>query len=384
MHEIIYSKISFAAANSIFLSIKLTCMLKNLWNKILVFKKKSGKKFWIILLVLLVVVWKMFFTADKSVAFKSQKTAKGDILETLTTTGTVKADEFANMTFQSGGRLAWVKVKKGDTVKKGQPLAGLDTVVLNAAYQQAVNNYRNYQAAADSALDSVKGHTGDETYSQRATRTAAEVARDNAYDAMNAALQNLRFANLYAPFDGIVAEATPSFAGANVTPATASFIVVNPGTVYFDTEIAETDLPKVKPGQRVIIKLDAYPDESIEGKVGTIGVVAFTSSTGGNAYSVRIELPKNLDFKYKVGMEGDVSIVLETLKNVLKVSTSALINEDDTDFVWVWQNGKVSKKAVGIGGSSDEETEIKTGLNEGDIVISEPSSKFTEGQKVKI
>lgn len=359
-------------------------MVKNLWKKILDFKKKSGKKFWIILAVVLVIVWRMFFTADKSVAFKSQKVVKGDILETLSTTGTVKADEFANMTFQSGGRLSWVKVKKGDVVKKGQPLAGLDTVVLNAAYQQSVNNYRSYQAAAESALDSVKGHTGDETYAQRATRTAAEVARDNAYDAMNAALQNLRFANLYAPFDGVVAEATPSFAGANVTPANSSYVVVNPGTVYFDTEIAETDLPKVKPGQRVIIKLDAYPEESIEGKVGTIGVVAFTSSTGGNAYSVRIELPKNVDFKYKVGMEGDVSIVLETIKSILKVPTSALINEDDTDFVWVWKDGKISKKTIGIGGASDEETEVKTGLEEGDVIITEPSSKFSEGQKVKI
>ncbi len=359
-------------------------MVKNLWNKIIDLKNKWGKKFWILVVVILVVVWKVFFGGDKSPAFKSTKVAKGDILETLSTTGIVKADEYANMTFQSGGRLAWVKVKKGDAVKKGQPLAGLDTVVLNAAYQQALNNYRNYQAAADSALDSVKGHTGDETYSQRATRTAAEVARDNAYDAMNAALQNLRFANLYAPFDGIVAEATPAFAGANVTPATASFIVVNPATTYFDTEIAETDLPKVKTGQRVIINLDAYPEEAIEGAVGNIGVVAFTSSTGGNAYSVRIELPKNINFKYKVGMEGDVSVVLDTVKNVLKVPTTALVNEDDTDFVWVWAGGKVNKKTVGIGGSSDEETEIKNGISEGDTIISEPSSKFTEGQKVKI
>jgi len=353
-------------------------------QRLIDFKNKLGKWFWVILVVVVIAVWQVFFTTDKSAAYLTQKVTKGDLLETLSTTGRVQADQYANLTFQTGGRLSWVNVKKGDKVKKGQAIAGLDTVILNAAYQQSVNNYRNYQAAADSVVDSVKDHSGDETFSQKATRTAAEVARDNAYDAMNAALQNLRYATIYSPFNGIVAEANPSFAGANVTPATSAYIIVNPETTYFLSEISETDLPKVKSGQKVIVRLDAYPEEEITGAVGNIGIVAFTSTTGGNAYSLRIELPPNKDFKYKVGMEGDVDIVLETINGVLKVPTTALVNEDDVNYVWVYQDGKISKKPVDIGGNSNEETQIKSGVSEGDIIISEPSNKFTEGQKIKI
>ncbi|MFI5241291.1 MAG: efflux RND transporter periplasmic adaptor subunit [Microgenomates group bacterium] len=348
-------------------------------------KNRLGKKFWIILaVIILLIVLRMRSAASKITTYDSSTVSKGELLETISTTGRVKADEYANLTFQSGGRLSFVSVKKGDTVYRGQALAGLDTVILNASYQQALNNYRNYQAAAQSTLDTLKDHSGDETYAQKATRTAAEVARDNAYDAVKAAEQNLRYSIIFSPFKGIIAEATPTFAGANVTPVTASYVVVNPETTYFDSEIEETDLPKVKVGQKVKIKLDAYPEEVIEGKIDNIGIVAFTSSTGGNAYSLRINLPKNKDFKYKVGMEGDVDIILETISDVLKVPTGALVNEEEKNYVWVYNDGKVKRKEVTIGGNSNEETEIKSGVDQGETIISEPSNKFKDGQKVKI
>lgn len=349
------------------------------------FKSKLGKWFWVILLIVIVLIWRLFFSKSKATIYPSIQVTRGDLLETISTTGRVKADQYANLTFPTGGKLAWINVKKGDMVKKGQAIAGLDTVVLNAAYQQAMNNYRNYQAAADSTLDSLKNHSGDETFAQKATRTAAEVARDNAYDAMMAAAQNLKFANIYSPFDGVVAEANPTFPGAFVTATSpANYIVVNPKTTYFESEISETDLPKVKIGQKVKIKLDAYPDEEINGEINNIGVLAFTSSTGGNAYSLRINLPENIEFKYKVGMEGDVSIILETITGVLKVPTTALVNEEEKNYVWVYASGKVNKKEVVIGGNSNEETEIKSGISENETVISEPSNKFKEGEKVKI
>ncbi|MFA6072192.1 MAG: efflux RND transporter periplasmic adaptor subunit, partial [Janthinobacterium sp.] len=301
------------------------------------FKSRLGKWFWVLLVGLVILMWRVFFSGTKAVTYPSVAVSRGELLETISTTGRVKADQYANLTFPSVGKLAWITVKKGDLVKKGQAIAGLDTVILNASYQQALNNYRNYQAAADSTLDSLKNHSGDETFAQKATRTAAEVARDNAYDAMLAAAQNLKFANIYSPFDGIVAEATPTFSGAFVTTVSpANYIIVNPKTTFFESEISETDLPKVKIGQKVKINLDAYPEETIDGVISNIGVLAFTSSTGGNAYSLRINLPENVDFKYKVGMEGDVSVILETLSGVLKVPTTALVNEEDKNYVWVY------------------------------------------------
>lgn len=359
--------------------------MKNFINWFLGVKNKLGKKFWIILAVIILFVGYRMYSAQKNLPkYDATSVSRGNLLETLSTTGRVKADEYATLGFQTGGRVKWVGVKKGDIVKKGQGIASLDTLILNAAYQQALNNYRNYQAAAASALDSVKDHSGDETFAQKATRTAAEVARDNSYDAMLAAEQNLKYATIYSPFAGIVAEANPSFAGANVSVGGASYIVVNPKTTYFESEIAETDLPKVKVGQKVKVQLDAYPELDIDGQIENIGVVAFTSSTGGNAYSIRINLPENVDQKFKVGMEGDVKIILETITDVLKVPTTAIVNEEDVNYVWVFENGTVKKVRVEIGGNSEEETQIKSGISEGAKIIVEPSNKFKDGQKVKI
>lgn len=357
-------------------------VVKGIISKIKEFKKKRPKLFWVIIVIAAILLVRPLFFKSEKIDYQTAIATKGDLVETLSTTGTIKADEFANLSFQGGGRLAFVNVKKGDVVKKGQAIAGLDTVVLNAAYQQALNNYRNYQAAAESALDSVKDNAGKETYSQKATRTAAEVARDNAYDSVKAAQANLQYATIFAPFAGIMAEVTPSFAGANVTPASVSYILVNPDTVYFDSEISETDLPKIKIGQKVNIKLDAYNDEIIEGKVDNIGIVAFTSSTGGNAYSLRINLPKNIDQKYKVGMGGDVEIILATFNNTVKVPTQALVYENEKNYIWIKENNRLKKIEVVIGISSDNETEIKSGISDGDVFMSEPLVSFKEGQKI--
>src|SRR3989344_434541 len=127
-------------------------MLKVIWEKILNLKKRLGKWFWVLPAIVAVILFKIIFPGGKVVKYAATKVSKGDLLETVSTTGKVQADEYANLTFQTGGRLSWVNVKKGDSVKKGQAIAGLDTVVLNSAYAQALNNYRNYQAAAESAL----------------------------------------------------------------------------------------------------------------------------------------------------------------------------------------------------------------------------------------
>jgi HlyD family secretion protein len=344
---------------------------------------KNIKKFWwVILIGFLVLIFVIKKANTPPPVFETAKVSKGEIVETVSSSGLVLADKYANLTFQSSGRVAWVNVHEGQKVVKGQAIAGLDTTILNSAYQQALNNYRNYQASSENTLDIVKGHSADETFAQKALRTTAEVNRDNAYDAVTAAHEALRNANLYAPFAGIVATVTPSFPGSNVTPASASYVIVNPDTVYFDGEIEETDLPRLKVGQDVNIKLDAYPEETFTGKIETIGFVAFTSSTGGNAYKIRITLPENVDMKFRYGMQGDIDIITNKIENVIKVETSAIVNKDSKNFVWVVENEKVKQTEVTLGASSNDETEIKSGLSENQIVISNPTNKLKDGQKI--
>lgn len=275
-----------------------------------------------------------------------------------------------------------VGVKPGQKVTKGQFIAQIDTVALNAAYQNALNVYRSTQAVVDLEHDNDKNYGSAETFAQKSIRTTAEVANDNAYNNMLAAQDSLKNAIIFAPFNGIIDTVNPGSPGIQVLPGSANYTIVDPSSVYFDAEVEETDLPNVSVGQNVNIKLDAYPDATLSGAVSVVGMVAFTSSTGGNAYHIRISLPDNSAQKFKVGMQGDSDIIFSTVPNVIKVLSSAVVSDNAKNYVWLIENGIAKRTEVFAGASSADETEIKSGLSEGQVVIDNPSSGLKDGQKV--
>lgn len=353
-------------------------------NRFKNFKQKLGWWFWIILVVIILIIWKVVAGSNFSTKVQTTKVTRGDLIQTVSTSGTVMADQYVSLTFPTGGKIQYVNVKSGQKVTKGQAIAGIDAVPLNSAYENAMNNYRATQAAVNLEHDNDKNYGSGETYSEANIRTQAEVANDDAYNNYLAAADNLKNANIFAPFNGIMDTVNPSSPGENVIAGTANYTIVNPDSVYFDAEVEETDLPNVSVGESVNIVLDAYPNQTFVGIVANIGLVAFTSSTGGNAYHVRISLPVNTNLRFRVGMQGDVDIVYNTDSNVLKVSSSAIVSDNNQNYVWVISGGKSKKVNVGVGVESDTETEITSGLSEGQVVIDNPPPGFTEGQKVSI
>jgi RND family efflux transporter MFP subunit len=336
----------------------------------------------VIIIGVLVLLSYVFFRKP-AIKAETVKVAKGDIVESVSASGEVDTYEKAELTFQGSGKLSWVGVKEGDKVKKYQAIAKLDTILLNASYQQSINTYTSLNAAAQKAEDDVKGHSADETYTQKSTRVAAQVARDNAYDAMKAAEQSLKFATITAPFNGIMTSVNPAFPGSNITYTTAVYSIVNPETFYFSTEVGETEISKIKVGQKVALALDAYPDEKIESTVESIGISSVVTSTGGTAYKVKIVLPKKDGVIFRLGMNGDAEIVANTYSDTLFVPSDSVIEEDSGNYVWlVNRNKSVKKVKVTLGASSVDKNEIKDGLKEGDLVILRPPTNLKNGSKI--
>jgi RND family efflux transporter MFP subunit len=346
------------------------------------FRLKLGLWFWVIIVIVLLVVWRILASGSKSTKVEAVKVSQGDVIETVSTSGTVKADRFVQLTFPTGGKIVAVGVKAGQKVSKGQFIAQVDTISLNAAYQNSLNTYRSTQAAVDLEHDNDKNYGSAETFAQKSTRTVAEVANDNAYNNVLASRENLKNAIIFAPFSGIIDTVNPSSPGIQVLPGAANYTIVDPSSVYFDAEVEETDLPTMEVGQKVSIKLDAYPEINLQGDVSVIGIVAFTSSTGGNAYHIRILLPDNSAQKFKVGMQGDADIIFGNVPNVIKVSSSAIFSGGEKSYVWLVEQGKIKKIEVTLGATSTDETEIKSGLSEGQTVVDNPPSNLKEGQKV--
>ena len=190
------------------------------------FKRKAFWIFFAIALIAIFFYFRKLSSKDGTVA--STEIKRGTIEEVLTLSGEINADEYARLTFPTSGEISWVGVKEGDEVRKGQALAKLDTVVLNSAFQSARATLRAAEATVANIHDQVKDHTGDETYSQKDTRTTAEVTKDKAYEAYVAAEYNLRNATLTAPFAGIVTTLAHPYPGVNVlvTETQAELIIL--------------------------------------------------------------------------------------------------------------------------------------------------------------
>lgn len=182
---------------------------------------------------------------------------------------------------------------------------------MNAAYEQALNNLRRYEAGVDNVYDQVQGGENDETFSERNTRTTAEVLKDNAYEAVIIAERNLKGASLYAPFDGVVTSVTNPFFGPFVLSTQPQFEVVNPETIYFSVTADQTEVTSLKEGMRVLITLDAFPEKEIEGTVSKIDFAPDPAEVGV-VYEVRVDLPRLDEIAYRLGMTGDAIFVLES------------------------------------------------------------------------
>lgn len=330
-------------------------------------KFKLPKKIFIPLIVISIGVGIFLFTTKPNQKTLEYATVtRQNIKSIISSSGTLTGKNVANLKFKISGKLAYVNVKVGDQVYKGQVLAGLDTQDLNIALQQAQNAYRAKQASADRVLDDVKSHSTDETFIQKETRTAAEAARDSAFDAVKAAQRDYQDAVIISPINGVVTQAI-EISGQNVSGDQITQ-VVDTTDIYFDTDVDETDINKITIGLPADVTLDAYPNQIFKGTVDKILPQIKTTSTGSNVITVRIKL-ENPKLTFIQGLSGQADIIIKEDKNALVIPMEAL-REDNTVAVQTRSGIKDVKLKVGI--SSDTDVEILSGLSEKERVLLNP------------
>src|SRR3990167_4218663 len=333
---------------------------------------KPTKKKVIILIILAVAVFLgfYFFGKPKATPLQFATVQRQDIKATVSASGTLSGKDSANLRFRSSGRLAYINVKSGDRVTKGQVIAGLDTQDLNIALQQAQNTYRDKQAIAEKAEDEVKDHSKDESFAQKVTRTTAQAARDSAFDNVKAAQRAFQDAVIISPLDGIVTQAIETV-GQSVSGTDLIVQIVDNSAVYFDTDIDEADISKLSEGQPAEVILDAYPDKIFKGSVEQILPQTKSTSTGATVITARIKLDES-KMEFINGLNGQASVILSEQKNVLTIPQEAL-REDNTVLIQTPDGVRSQKVVPGI--RSDTDVEIKEGLKEEDRVVLNPPAQ---------
>jgi HlyD family secretion protein len=363
---------------------QLINLLKRPINKFRNLSRK-GKIVSLVLLGLL-VFWRINVARNSGIEVEVSRAAFGTLTESVNASGEIFADKAANLMFLTSGEVKEVNFKEGDQVKKGDVIAKLDTTTLYSNYQIAEATLRAAQANLDSVYDTLQGRENDESYAQISTRTTAETTKDKAYWTFASASKSLEGAFIVAPFDGVVTQVPVDvFPGATAyLPTSAIFQIVDPATTYFRAQVSEADINKLTSGAGAKIEIDAFPDQSFDGKVTGFNISSVTTSTGGTAYIVRVSLPENENSKFKLGMNGDVDIVISQTDHVLLVPITSVVEESSSSYVWIVDNNKAKKAEVETGKSSVDQIEITSGINEGTVVVTRPPSKIEEGKKLKV
>jgi RND family efflux transporter MFP subunit len=197
----------------------------------------------------------------------------------------------------------------------------------------------------------------------------AQVA--NAAIALADAREKLEKAAITAPFDGLVAGVS-SKVGDKVVVGTVVIQLIDPGEFEVEAIVDELDVYQVRPGQAVHISLDAIPGDTLSGTVKAMSPAA-QRETGVISYQVIVSLQPSADIALRDGLTASTEIVVDRLRDVLLVPSRAVSRSGGDRVVQVVVDGKLQERVVETGTSSEGQTEILSGLSEGEKVLVEVS-----------
>jgi len=360
---------------------------------------------------ILLGVW---FKRPKPVAVTLASVEYGAVERTVTNTraGTLKACRRARLSPSIGGQIANLPVREGDLVKTGQVLFEIWNEDLLAQLQLAGSELQTSQARAKEACVQSevaqreasrviklrkKNLASDEKVDQaqgqaRATAAACEAAKsttkvsESRVAVAQAALERTR---LTAPFDGAVAEVngelgeyvTPSPVGIPTPPA---IDLIDTSCLYVAAPIDEVDAPELKAGMTARISLDAFGKEYFKGQVRRVAPYVLDVEKQARTVDVEVEfLSKKDNANMLPGYTADVEVILDAHSNVLRIPTEALV-EGGHVYLYDPDSKSISELAIKTGLSNWRFTEVKSGLEEGQQIVSSIDREgLSDGVRVK-
>lgn len=328
-----------------------------------------------LLLIIGLIKGYLYFQAKKEPQYELTSVKKGKIDQTVSASGKIQTGKEVTLQFQTSGKLAWVGVKEGDKVNQWQAVAGLDVVELEKKLKKELNDYLNERWDFDQSREDYLITTDDlEKYTL--TNAVRRILEKNQFDLNNTVLDveiahlAVDLATLVSPIEGIVTKMESPVAGVNTTPTISRIIISAPEEVYFEANIDENDVGQIKASQKAKLFLDAYPEEEFSSEVKEVSFVAVKTSGGGTAFPTKIylDLPNNEE-KFKIGMNGDVEIIIAQKENILHLPLEAIKKEKGKKYVRVLENGEIKDIEVKTGLETDTKVEIVEGVEEGEEVI---------------
>ena len=308
--------------------------------------------------------------------------------------GKVNTEALSNLSFRVSGTINNRIAKLGDTVKTGQILATLDPIEYQLNYQQALSNLDKGNAnLAESTANFKRSEAlylensiSKASYDSATANYKSAISSVKALeDAVNLAKVNLSYTMLTAPRDGTIGE-IKSEVNQNVSSSTVVFVLNTFGERYVEFNVSQSIVGDLKLGEEVQIEITSLNNLSIKGTITNIG----TLSVGyGGTYPVKAKIVDPLD-TVKVGMTAKVIVITDNINKFIAVPLTAILTAPNGEkYVYVVTKlenniGIVKKQFVTLGNTTEQGSEIVSGLTEGDYVVTKGSSVLLEDQKVSL
>jgi len=294
----------------------------------------------------------------------------GRISQEITLPGRLEFDRQAVLKFQTSGLLSWVGVKTGDRVKKGQAIASLDRRQLYKQLKKALNDYYKTRLDFEDTEDEYRDVLDR---SMTIQRLLEKNQKDLDNSVIDVELKHIawRLAVITAPFDGVIDDLDLPSPGVNITPAKATFKLIDPDSLYFKAEVDEMDIDKVTTNLPVKVELDAYPEASLSAKIDYISLTATTGRGGAQVYPAKIVLTDtDTSLPLRAGLSGQAIVQLAVKANVLIVPVDYVYFQKGQPYVWLkTAKGQLTKRFITTGLESDEFIEVIQGLALNDTIV---------------
>lgn len=331
-----------------------------------------------------------------------------DVADALELVGAIKPKFEATVRSEFVGKLSDVYITEWVKVKKGQPLAKLDTREDDtkisqgqAAIAQANADLVSAQAAAQrterdfkrisqlKTEEIVSEQALDEARQQRDS-TAAQVAAAQARlrvaeEALTQARLRQTKSLLVAPMDGVVADRKANVGQFvdNMGQGEPLFRIVDNAILDVTLTVPSTALSKVCIGQEVLFTTDFLPGKAFTAEVTTINPAADPAT---RAVSIVAEV-KNTSGELRDGLFVKARIVVGQRKGVMQIPRAALLpgaGEAGATELFVIQDGKAVRRAVQTGHEAADTIEIASGLKPGEQVVTRGAFLLQDGDPVKV
>lgn len=337
--------------------------------------------------------------------FITEEVKRGKIAQTVSATGEIAATNLVDVGAQVSGQIKKMHVKIGDVVKEGDLIAEIDNVTQVNEVNTRKAQLQTYQAQLESAQVALK--IAQRKYSRYKSLASADAVSKEEFEAtedslatnrakikelqssihqtqiaINTAEKDLGYTRITAPSAGTVVSLVVE-QGQTINASQTSPTVVQIADLTSMTnkmQIAEGDATKVKAGQTVNFTILSEPDTPISAKLDSIdpglttmsqGSYSKSTDTTSNAiyYYARATVP-NPEGKLAIGMTTQNTVEIASADNVLMVPTVAIKTKDGKKFVRVLgANNQAVDREIQTGLKDSMNTEVKSGLNEGEKVV---------------